>query len=59
VDALIIGIGIFICFASFIAYIVVSIYAPEWLGISSKKSEETEKKQETNTSERPKDFFSS
>jgi hypothetical protein len=55
-DVVVIVIGVALCILSFIAYMLISIYAPEWLGMSGKNADKGEDK--TNNEDRPKDFFS-
>jgi len=50
--------GIGLCIISLLAYIVISIYAPEWLGMSGKNTKRDNEDLPENNTNRPNDFFS-
>jgi hypothetical protein len=54
---IVVVIGVAICVFSFLGYLIVGWYYPEWIGLSGRKPKvesDTREKQQ----DRPKDFFS-
>lgn len=60
-DIIIVIGGVFVCVASLITYILIHIYAPEWIGMTGKTARKNMDEQKNNPQEEPKkvkDFFS-